>query len=413
MHKLRNIGAVALATALPFIGMNAVQAAPCSVPSDHLTIQSAVDDPTCDIINVGPGVYNENVLVTRSCEINGAQSGGASDFATRNANPSGESVVSGTNPTAGVATFTIAAASVTIDGFTIKDSVSSGAAYGVQVNGNGSGSAIVNNIIDGINSPDTGGQGTAQAVYILGTTNGGADNINIANNEMKNVHSNGSAKGVLIGDNGFTNASQNVTIANNSIHDITSDAKGAYGVSVARVPNVSGLKVDHNTFDKLTGGWVHGVGLEGDTPGAMITGNDFSNFTAGGADQIAVWFESNPSFASVTVRDNNFYLTVASFGVAVQPTLTGGPLDATCNWWNSPTGPTIATNPGGTGTKVGSNITYNPWLILAAPYGQCFGGNVPATAAQCKGGGWMTSARANGTAFKNQGDCIQYINTGK
>jgi hypothetical protein len=32
---------------------------------------------------------------------------------------------------------------------------------------------------------------------------------------------------------------------------------------------------------------------------------------------------------------------------------------------------------------------------------------------QCKNGGFATVKRADGSAFKNQGDCIQYVNTGK
>jgi len=32
---------------------------------------------------------------------------------------------------------------------------------------------------------------------------------------------------------------------------------------------------------------------------------------------------------------------------------------------------------------------------------------------KCKKGGWADLTRANGTSFKNQGDCIQYVNTGK
>ena len=32
---------------------------------------------------------------------------------------------------------------------------------------------------------------------------------------------------------------------------------------------------------------------------------------------------------------------------------------------------------------------------------------------QCKNNGWQTLRRANNTTFKNQGDCIQYANTGK
>jgi hypothetical protein len=31
----------------------------------------------------------------------------------------------------------------------------------------------------------------------------------------------------------------------------------------------------------------------------------------------------------------------------------------------------------------------------------------------CKNGGWDTLFRADGSSFKNQGDCIQYVNTGK
>ena len=31
----------------------------------------------------------------------------------------------------------------------------------------------------------------------------------------------------------------------------------------------------------------------------------------------------------------------------------------------------------------------------------------------CKKGGWMEQERADGSSFKNQGDCIQYMNTGK
>ena len=39
--------------------------------------------------------------------------------------------------------------------------------------------------------------------------------------------------------------------------------------------------------------------------------------------------------------------------------------------------------------------------------------DIPANAAECKNGGWMTSVRPDGTVFKNQGDCMQFVNTGK
>jgi hypothetical protein len=38
---------------------------------------------------------------------------------------------------------------------------------------------------------------------------------------------------------------------------------------------------------------------------------------------------------------------------------------------------------------------------------------VAQTTDDCKNGGWEGLARADGSSFKNQGDCIQYVNTGK
>jgi len=38
---------------------------------------------------------------------------------------------------------------------------------------------------------------------------------------------------------------------------------------------------------------------------------------------------------------------------------------------------------------------------------------VPTSKDQCKKGGWKLLIREDGTAFKNQGKCIQYVNTGK
>jgi hypothetical protein len=38
---------------------------------------------------------------------------------------------------------------------------------------------------------------------------------------------------------------------------------------------------------------------------------------------------------------------------------------------------------------------------------------IPTDKDQCKNGGWQSLSRADTTTFKNQGDCIQYVNTGK
>jgi hypothetical protein len=411
MNKLKLLTMIAAAGVVSAFGVADALAATCSVPGDHPTIQSAVNDPVCTTINVAPGLYNENVTVNRTVTINGAQAG--NPVAGRVSGGPGESTVNGANPFNPFITspvFQINAPDVNIDGFTIKNPVALNAATGIDVKTAGNDAVITNNIFDMITTPDLGGNGTAQAVYL----ENGPDNVNISNNEMKNIQSNRSAKGVLIGDNGGFNPSQNVLIKGNSIHDIASASRGAYGVSVANVPGVSGLKIQSNTLNNLNGGgWVHAIGLEGDTPGVMVTDNDISNLNGASPDKVAVWFESNPSFGSAQVHTNNFNVTAAAYGIAVHPALTGGSVNGTCNWWNSPSGPTAPSNPGGTGAQVSPNVTYAPWLIAPAPGGSCFGGNVPTTKEQCKNGGWTMSTRADGSTFKNQGDCIQYVNTGK
>ena len=52
-----------------------VAAGACSVPGDHPTIQGAVNDNTCNIINVAANTYNENVVISRTLAIVGAGPG--------------------------------------------------------------------------------------------------------------------------------------------------------------------------------------------------------------------------------------------------------------------------------------------------------------------------------------------------
>lgn len=412
MHKLKTICAVALATAL---GATAVQAAVCSVPGTHSSIQAAAIDPSCATINVAAGVYNENVTVTHSCDINGAQAG--VPFSGRISGGPAESTVNSTSTTGSSATFTILAADVMIDGFTIRNNANTtGAANGVVVKGVGSDSVISNNIFDAITTPDASGNGTAQAIYL----ENGPDGVNIENNEMKNIQSNRSAKGVLIGDSAATSASNNVQVKGNSIHNVTSTTRGAYGVSMGNIMGATGLMILKNDITNLSaapGGWIHAIGMERDTPGLMVLDNNISALNTSSLDQSGVFFETNPSFGSAEVHNNNFDLTPASYGIAVHPNLaTAFPtanVRGNCNWWGSASGPTTPSNPGGTGAQVSSNVTYRPWLIAPGPGGNCFGGNVPTAAAQCKSGGWMTSVRPDGSTFKNQGDCIQFVNTGQ
>jgi hypothetical protein len=422
-----------------FSGSNKTRAAGpvCTVPGDYATIQAAVNDPGCLTINVGPGVYNENVTITRSLTLNGAQAG-----VDARGRAGLESVVNGANPIGANPTISIQAANVTVDGFTIKNSITTSAAIGIAIKPTGTNAVITNNIFDGISTTDTSGNGTAQAIYL----ENGPDDVSITTNDIRNVLSARSAKGITIGDSTSGNPSLNILIEDNAISNITSTVRGAYGISVNNGSNTgptatgfTTITIRNNTISNLLGGtgvtcpgtptpaacgWAHAIGLEGDTPVAIVEDNTISNLVAATPDVIAVYFQDNPSFSSAEVHYNNFNVPATAYGIAVDPTLrnssgmavgilAGGPVDGACNWWNSVTGPTAASNPGGTGAQVSPNVTYAPWLIAPAPEGACIGGNVPTTANQCKKDGWMTSVRADGSTFKNQGDCMQYVSAGK
>ena len=54
-----------------------------------------------------------------------------------------------------------------------------------------------------------------------------------------------------------------------------------------------------------------------------------------------------------------------------------------------------------------SNVIDNHTVVVT------FAPTVPETKDQCKNDGWISVRRADGSPFKNQGDCIQYVNTGK
>jgi len=375
---------VAVFATLLTLGGGAAQAA-CSVPSlTYPTIQAAVNDSSCNTINVAPGIYVENVTINRSLTLNGAQAG---VDARGRIGP--ESTVQGANPIGANSVFRINAANVTIDGFMVKNPITTGAAIGINVKTAGNGAVIINNIIDGVTTSDTGVNGTAQAVYL----ENGPDSVSILQNDLKNVRSNRSAKGVTIGDSSSVNSSVNIAIQENWIENITSDTRGAYGVSVnngnGSTAN-SGLVIQNNTISTLTGGgWVHAIGLEANTPGVFVMGNSINPLASPSSDAVAVWVEANPSFSTASVNENNFDVTIAAYGIAVHPAIPGtGAVDGTCNWWGDPNGPGPV-GPG-LGAMVSPRVTYTPWLTAPAPVGACLGG-VPSTPGKVTGGGQIES----------------------
>ncbi len=325
-------------------------------------IQEGVNLVSGSTVNVAAGSYTGDVTIGKSLTLNGAQHGVA--FAGRTFGSATESKVTGT--------ITIQAANVTVDGFSVTDSASETSAIGVLVKTAGDSALIKNNIFSGIVATTAGSntQAAGQAVYL----ENGPDLVQVLNNKITNVQGYGSTKGVFIGDSSASGRSDIVTIQGNAISNVTSSNKGAYGVLLNNHIGASNLTITQNTFDTLTGtlGWVHAVGIEADAPGLSVTKNTFSSLSAGTADRIAVWFESEDvSYGDAVVNRNSLDVGGSTYGIAVDPSLSGGTVDGTCNWWGSSTGPAGVGS--GSGSPVTAMANFTPWLTTSDLNGACAG----------------------------------------
>jgi len=162
--------------------------------------------------------------------------------------------------------------------------------------------------------------------------------------------------------------------------------------------------------------------LSGD-PVATVAGLSFTytcastaNCVTGGSPRISVPIDTNAdgdteSYAFIDA--NNCGMTAATTGTVTQtcPVFFGSTLYA--NW-----AAFVADN---AGARIATDAI--PFVIADQPFvgvisnvqlGQSADDRDVATNKDdCKEGGWADLTREDGTSFKNQGDCIQYVNTGK
>lgn len=227
------------------------------------------------IVNVAAGTYTENVNVNKSVTLNGAQAG--ISVGVRTAGGGSESNVAGL--------LTVAAADVTVDGFTLTnpDTTSSSIAA-LLVNSTGSNAHILNNFVQNVGNTGLVNK-NVQGIYL---TNG-PDGITIEKNQIQHIlNGNKSVKGIYLGHTGSSgDSSTNVVIQENSISDVKTNGSGggAYGILVNMAPSVNNLRVIDNTITDVYGKWTHAIGLEGPTPNAVVLNNQFSGIAAVGTDK--------------------------------------------------------------------------------------------------------------------------------
>lgn len=326
----------------------------------YCDIQSAINDANAgDVIEVSAGTYTGNINVNKSVSLLGPNAD-LTCYDSRN----DEAIIIGTGGD-GLGAFNISADDVTINGFTINNPSGD---FGIGASGV-SGTVAKYNIISDIGNAVNGWGPSIGINYIVTAT---ASNVSFTDNCIFDIRGgqsgcpnviNGSASGIGFTGSGATETITGVTIARNSIYNISacnfngSGGKGAYGVNLSvggsGGGSVANAAISFNTIRDLSGRWVHAVGMEGNTPNANVANNDIKNLSAIAGDAIGVFFEDNSGTASVMVNNNSFTGTM-TLGVGVHPSLTGT-VDATCNWWD-------VTAYGDINTKVSGAVDFSTWI---------------------------------------------------
>jgi len=132
-----------------------------------------------------------------------------------------------------------------------------------------------------------------------------------------------------------------------------------------------------------------------------IEGNEITNNSSG----IVAGVGTTHSAAELVATGN---IIVGNSSVGVANVGPGDAFNATCNWWGAVDGP--GGDGPGNGDAVSGEVEFTPWSVTPDAEEPCDGGLAPTdpqTIQDCMGGGWEAFG------FRNQGLCIQFVNTGR
>jgi len=328
----------------------------------YCTIQLAIDDASTmatQTVQVLDGMNNESLTIDRALILTSLNSAALSSITS--ANPA-------------VPTITITSNGVTVQNLTLTNP---NGQMAVSTNNNS------NITITGNHITNVGGTGLVSqpvnAISISGTGNA-VSTIVVTNNTIDNLTGGnfGSVSAITVGyDSGNFDVTA-LTISGNTITDIdamitpwASGGRGAYGIllnlGTAGTGKVVSPVISSNSITDLEGLWAHGIGLEGNTPGATLTLNtidDVVGHLTGVPTAVGVKVESNAGAGTIAIHDNNF--SNVEYGVL---NVTGTKVNARENWWGDTEDSGPASVGSGTGVFVSADVDFCPWLDAAAPLG--------------------------------------------
>ncbi len=329
----------------------------CASPSFNTISLAIAAASNGDTIQVCVGTYNEQVQINKTLTLNGANAG--TDARTRVA--TAESII--THPCGPVQ---IIADKVVLDGFTIQGSTlnpttnpgcfgagiwSNPGEFASDVGGHQILNNIVQNNISGVELDSHCDFPTLVQFNLIqnnndpgaGQGNGIQDNFGLCNATIdRNKFVGNSSSGALLFGPPVNSNGSNITVSNNEF--------SSNGSAIALLGVTSSAISGNNSHNSV--GTFGDIDIFGGVNGLSVTCNNLAS-GAGRGIQVEDPFAVGPN-SNVTINTNN----ISGYPVGLEEDLGGytpatpNSLDATNNWWGSPTGPTIASNPGGTGEPI-------------------------------------------------------------
>lgn len=162
--------------------------------------------------------------------------------------------------------------------------------------------------------------------------------------------------------------------------------------------------------------FIFNAGFYNDTDATPESGQNRFVISASNNSSPGSAFPKNPGRDPFTITTSGWYTfehhfkNAGSGVLAVDmsiSTLAGSPLHS---WTLSDATDIIGSTVGG--HRYGW-FDFQQFPVLAIDNVSLLSVNLAGNASACKNDGWQQLTRANGSIFKNQGDCIQYVNTGK
>ena len=264
--------------------------------------------------------------------------------------------------------FTVTASNVNISGFTVSGATGGGQA-GIFLGAGVANCNISNNILTGSFDGIWLGSGSNHNTITNNTLSNNYQGFEVYisdhNTFTSNTANSNNNYGFKIDSGNHNEFTSNIANSNtkNGFYVVTGDGGGCtntiftdntanlnteYGI---RINGGSGNTLKENTFDSNV---ISGIRLKETMSTLTLKGNTFSNNPIGieitdSVDDVSTWIVSH----------NNIERNTA-YGISNDAVT--GTLDAENNWWGDASGPTHASNPGGTGDAVSDNVDYDPWL---------------------------------------------------